>query len=299
MRTLALLILLILVPFSVEALDVPPLKAHVNDYAHMFSGQTVQETERVLADFEAKESTQIVVLTVPTLAGENLEEYSIKVAEAWKIGRKGLDSGMILLIAGQERKIRIEVGRGLEGRLTDLVSGRIIRNEITPRFKTGDFNGGLTAGLAALMSAVKGEYSPQDRGISHARKSAPPIFGLLIFLFVVLIFLGSMSKVLGGIAGAVGLPIAGHIASSGLSLIMLAGLGVVGCIIGLIVSLLFGGGYASRSGTRPRGPFTGGGFWGGGFGGGGFGGFGGGSGDGGGFSGGGGSFGGGGSSGDW
>ena len=298
MRTLALLTLLVLLPFNTDALDVPPLKAHVNDYAHMLSARTVQEMERTLVDFEAKESTQIAVLTVPTLAGENLEEYSIKVAEAWKIGLKGIDSGVILLIAEQERKIRIEVGRGLEGKLTDLVSGQIIRNELTPRFKTGDFDGGLTAGLAAIMSAVKGEYGPQKQDIRHPRKSAPPIFGLLFFLFVVLVFLGSMSKVLGGIAGAVGLPIAGYIASSGLTLIMLAGLGVAGCFLGLIVSLLFGGGYASRSGPGTRGRSTGGGFWGG-FGGGGFGGFGGGSGDGGGFSGGGGSFGGGGSSGDW
>jgi uncharacterized protein len=300
MRTLALIMLLVLLPFSAGALDVPPLKAHINDYAHMFSARTAQEMERTLADFETKESTQIAVLTVPTLAGENLEEYSIKVAEAWKIGLKGLDSGAILLIVEKERKIRIEVGRGLEGRLTDLVSGQIIRNEITPRFKTGDYDGGLTAALAAVMSAVKGEYGPQKQDVRHARKSAPPIFGLLIFLFVALIFLGSMSKVLGGIAGAVGLPVAGHIASSGLPLIMLAGLGVVGCLIGLIVSLLFGGNtLSSRAGGRGR-PPTSGGFWGG-FGGGGFGGFGGGSGDGGGggFSGGGGSFGGGGSSGDY
>ena len=170
MRTLALLILLILLPFSADALDVPPLKAHVNDYAHMFSARTVQEMERTLADFEAKESTQIAVLTVPTLAGENLEEYSIKVAEAWKIGWKGLDSGVILLIAEKERKIRIEVGRGLEGRLTDLISGRIIRNEITPHFKTGDYDGGLTAGLGAIMSAVKGEYGPQRAGYSPCQE---------------------------------------------------------------------------------------------------------------------------------
>jgi uncharacterized protein len=298
MRTLALLTLLILLPFSLGALDVPPLKAHVNDYAHMFSTRTIQETDRALADFETKESTQIAVLTVPTLEGENLEEYSIKVAEAWRIGWKGLDSGVILLIAKKERKIRIEVGRGLEGRLTDLTSGQIIRNVITPHFKTGDFDGGLTAGLGAIMSAVKGEYGPQKQDLRHVRNSAPPIFGLLIFLFVALIFLGSMSRVLGGVAGGLGLPIIGHIAYSGLSLILLAGLGVVGLFIGLIVSLLFGSGCTSRPGTHTRGPLSGGGFWGGGFGGGGFGGFGGGSGEGG-FSGGGGSFGGGGASGDW
>lgn len=297
MRRLVLLILLLLIPCSADALDVPPLRAHINDYARMFSPQTVQAMERALADFEASESTQIAVLTIPTLAGENLEEFSIKVAEAWKVGWKGLDSGVILLIAEKERKIRIEVGRGLEGRLTDLLSGRIIRNEITPHFKTGDYDGGLRAGLIAIMSAVKGEYGPLTQDIHHSRRSTPPIFGLLIFLFVVLIFLGSMSRVLGGIAGAVGLPIVAHIAFSGLSLIMLAGLGAVGLFAGLIMSLLFAGGYSSGRGTRGGGPFTGG-FWGGGFGegagGGGFGG-----GDSGGFSGGGGSFGGGGSSGDW
>jgi uncharacterized protein len=297
MRTAILLILLILLPFSLGALDVPPLKAHVNDYARMFSTRTAQEMERALSDFEANESTQIAVLTVPSLAGENLEEYSMKVAEAWKIGRKGLDSGVILLIAQKERKIRIEVGRGLEGRLTDLVSGRIIRNEITPRFKTGDFDGGFTVGLVAIMSAVKGEYSPQKQNVRHVRKTAPPIFTLLIFLFVALIFLGAMSKVLGGVAGGVGLPLAGHVAFPGLSFGVLAGLGVAGFILGLIMSLLFGG-YGSHTGTRPRRPSAGGGFWGG-FGGGGFGGGFGGFGGGGGFSGGGGSFGGGGSSGSW
>jgi len=301
MRLLALLTLLILLPFSLEALDVPPLKAHVNDYAHLFSAKTVQETERALADFEARESIQIAVLTVPTLETENLEEYSIKVAEAWRIGWKGLDSGVILLVAEKERKIRIEVGRGLEGRLTDLTSGQIIRNEIWPHFKTGDYDGGLSAGLGAIMTAVKGEYGPQKQDLRHVSKSAPPIFGLLIFLFVVLLFLGSMSRLLGGIAGGLGLPIIGHIAYSALPFAMLAGLGVVGFFMGLITSLLFTGGYGSRSGSHARGPFTGGGFWGGGFGGsgGGFGGFGGGSGGDSGFSGGGGSFGGGGSSGDW
>jgi uncharacterized protein len=262
----------------------------------MFSSSTVQEMERVLADFEAAESTQVAVLTIPTLAGENLEEYSIKVAETWKIGLKGIDSGVILLIARDEKKIRIEVGRGLEGRLTDLTSGRIIRSEITPRFQAGDFDGGLKRGLLAITSAVKGEYKPQARDVRHAKKSAPPIFALLMFLFVPLIFLGAMSKILGGAAGAVGLPIAASIAFSGLPLLLLAGLGAVGFALGLVVSSVFGGGFGRWGGHGRGGPFIGGGFGGGSFGGGGFGG---GDSGGGGFSGGGGDFGGGGASGDW
>ncbi len=295
MRIVAFLLLLALLPISIQALDVPPLKAHVNDYAHMFSEQAVRGAERTLTQFETDESTQIAVLTIPTLEGENLEEFSIKVAEAWKIGLKGIDSGVILLIAEREHKIRIEVGRGLEGRLTDLVSGRIIRNVITPHFKNGDYDGGLRAGLSAIMSAARGEFGAEQQDFRHSRKSAPPIFGLLIFLFVALVFLGSMSRILGGVAGGVGLPIVGQVAFSGLSLAMLIGLGVVGFFAGLIMSLLFAGGYSSGRGRHGGGgPFTGGfwgGFGGGGFGGGGFGG--------GGFSGGGGSFGGGGSSGDW
>ena len=299
MRTAALLTFLVLLlglPLGLGALDVPPLKAHVNDYARMFSGGTVQEMERLLTDFEAAESTQIVVLTIPTLAGENLEEYSIKVAETWKIGLKKIDSGVILLIARDEKKIRIEVGRGLEGKLTDLTSGRIIRSDITPRFKAGDFDGGLKRGLLAITSAVKGEYKPQDRDVRHAKKSAPPIFALLMFLFVPLIFLGAMSKILGGAAGAVGLPIAASIAFSGLPLLLLLGLGAVGLILGLIVSTVFGSGFGRWGGPGRGGPFMGGGFGGGLFGGGGFGG---GDSGGGGFSGGGGDFGGGGASGDW
>lgn len=275
--------------FSVPAfpLDIPPLRAHVNDYAGMLSSGTSQKLEQALADFERSDSTQIVVLTIPSLEGESLDEYSIRVAEAWRIGQKGLDNGAILLIAKQERKIRIEVGRGLEGKLTDLMSGRIIRSEITPRFKAGDFDGGVMAGVAAVMKVVKGEYKAQPRDLRHGKKGAPPIFTLLIFLLVACVFLGAISKVLGGLAGAVGLPLIAFLTFPGLALLILAGLGVAGFIVGLFLTFLFGGG--GRGGGFFGGPFIGG--WGGGYGGGSFGG--------GGFSGGGGDFGGGGASGDW
>ena len=140
MRLIGIFLLYLAFSSSALALDVPPLRGHVNDYAGILSPRAVQELETRLADFERSDSTQLVVLTIPSLAGENLKEYSIKVAESWKVGMKGLDNGAILLIAKQERKVRIEVGRGLEGKLTDLVSGRIIRGEIAPRFKAGDFD---------------------------------------------------------------------------------------------------------------------------------------------------------------
>ena len=125
---------------------------------------------------------QIVVLTIPTLAGENLEEFSIKVAEAWKIGQKGLDNGAILLIAKQERKIRIEVGRGLEGKLTDLVSGRIIRGVISPKFKQGDFEGGIAAGVSAVMAAVRGEFPVAPDDGERTSNGAAPLLTLFLFL---------------------------------------------------------------------------------------------------------------------
>jgi len=285
MKNLITVLLLLVLPCLAHALDVPSLRAHVNDYANLLSPAASQRIEAELSAFEQSDSTQIVVLTIPSLEGESLEEYSIKVAEAWKIGQKGKDNGAILLVAKQERKIRIEVGRGLEGKLTDLVSGRIIRNEIAPGFKSGDFDAGVGAGVTAIMAVVKGEYaaSPQDE--HRGRKSTRPIVTLLIFLLVACVVLGAVSKVLGGLAGAVGLPIIASVLFSGAGLILIIILAIVGFFGGLFLSFLFGSG---RGGGLGGGPFLGGGF-GGGFGGGSDGGF----------SGGGGDFGGGGASGDW
>jgi hypothetical protein len=110
-----------------QALDVPPLKGRVNDYAGMISPGVRAQLEMELKDFEQSDSTQIVILTIESLEGESLEEFSIKVAETWKIGQKGKDNGAILLVAKKDRKTRIEVGRGLEGKLTDLTAGRIVQ----------------------------------------------------------------------------------------------------------------------------------------------------------------------------
>lgn len=269
---------------ATHALEVPPLRGHVNDYAALLSPSAASYLEQQLTEFEQAESTQIVVLAIDSLVDESLEEYSIKVAEAWKIGQQKIDNGAILIIAKQDRKIRIEVGRGLEGKLTDLVSGRIIRNEISPRFKEGDFDGGVAAGVMAIMAVAKGEYSAAPRDLRQGKKGANPAFTLLIFVGLAAVFLGSISKILGGVAGAVGLPLVAFLTFSGISMLLLLFLAAGGFVLGLVIAFLFGSG----------GGFFGG--FGGGFGGGYGGGFGGGSG---GFSGGGGGFGGGGASGDW
>lgn len=258
MSRFLLFFLLLILPGTGYALDVPQLRARVNDYAGILSGNAAQELEQRLSAFEREESTQIVVLTIPTLAGENLEEFSIKVAEAWRIGQKGTDNGAILLVAKEERKIRIEVGRGLEGVLTDLVSGRIIRNDIAPRFKEGDMDGGINAGVSSIMAVVKGEYAAEAKDIRHGRKSTSPVFTLAIFFLVGCIFLGAIARALGGIAGAVGLPIIAQLSFPGIGLVMLAVLGVAGFLIGLFLAFLFGrgGGFGGGFG----GPYFGGGF---------------------------------------
>lgn len=271
------------------ARDVPRLKGHVNDYADMLSPAGERQLEAVLTAFEQEESTQIVVLTIPSLEGDSLEDFSIRVAEDWKIGQTQTDNGAILLIAKNDRKIRIEVGYGLEGRLTDLLAGRIIRNAIAPHFKSGRFDQGITAGVSAIIDAVRGEFSSADlpQQPRHAQKSVP-IFPLFALLFLINI-LGRTSRFLGATAGAILFPIAGALFFS-LGPLLLLGLIPMGLVLGLLLSL-FGGplSYGHRASRH------GGGYWGGGFGGGGgisSGGFGG-------FGGGGGGFGGGGASGGW
>ncbi len=268
-----------------HALDVPKLEGYVNDYAMMISPSAKAELERELQTFEQTDSTQIVILTVPSLEGEPIEDFGIKVADAWKIGQKIKDNGVIFIVSKQDRKMRIEVGRGLEGRLTDLMSGRIIDLVVKPRFKREDYDGGFIAGVSALIDATRGEFKADGNRRNRTYESPSRFLTFLIFGGIVMLILGSISRVLGGLAGAVGLPAAVYLAFSSLGLVTLIVLAVVGLILGLFLPILFSAG--GRGGF-----WSGGGFYGtgGGFGGGDAGGFGGG---------GGGGFGGGGASGDW
>lgn len=274
---------------SAHALEVPALQGYVNDYAGMLSPDAKNRLNDELKAFEQSDSTQIVILTIPSLEGEVVEEFGIKVAEAWKIGQKGKDNGILFIVSRQDRKIRIEVGRGLEGNLTDLMAGRIIDLVIKPKFKRGDFDGGLTAGVAALIDASRGEFKADSNHLPQKKQNSSRFLTFLIFLAIALLVLGSISRVLGGLAGAIGLPVLVHLAFMPLSIIAALILAVLGLGAGFLIPLLF----------SSRGHYTGGGFWpGGGF----YGGGGSSSGSsdfGGGFSGGGGDFGGGGASGDW
>jgi uncharacterized protein len=271
----------------VHALEVPKLQGYVNDYAGMISAQAKATLEQELQAFEQTDSTQIVVLTIPSLEGEVLEEFSIKVAEQWKIGQKGKDNGIIVLVSKQDRKIRVEVGRGLEGQITDLMSGRIIDLVIKPNFKRGDFDSGVISGIHALIDATRGEFKADSNGGTHRRNGSSRLLTFLIFGGIAILVLGSVSRSAGAIGGAVGLPLSILLASISIGIWGFIILAVVGAVLGLILPALF------SAGGRGRG-WPGGYYGGGGFGGGSGGGFGGG-----GFGGGGGGFGGGGSSGDW
>ncbi len=189
-RLTALLILLLLLALPALAREVPSAHGYVNDTAGLLSQTTALKLEQFLRDFEKSDSTQIVLLTIDSLEGDALEAYALRVLQNWGVGQKEKDNGALLLIAKAERKVRIEVGYGLEGRLTDLLTGRIIDNEITPRLKQGDFDGGIVAGLVGMAEAVRGEY--QGTGRTGKKKRSNP-FGVLFLLFFVGPFLARLS----------------------------------------------------------------------------------------------------------
>jgi uncharacterized protein len=295
---LCFFLVLCCLPVAAYCLEVPKLQGYVNDYAGMMSPSVKSKLQEELGAFEQSDSTQIVILTIPSLEGENIEEFGIKVGETWKIGHLGKDNGAIFIVSREERKIRIEVGRGLEGKLTDLMSGRIIDQVIKPKFKQGDFNGGFVAGISALIAATRGEFKAGPRRPQRSQKGVPPFLTFLLFFGVFVLFLGAFSRTLGGIAGAIGLPSLVHLAAFPIGIVLVILLALVGFGAGFALPRLFSAGGIRRHSTGGHsGRDLGGGFL---FGSG-MGGYssGGGGLDSGGFSGGGGSFGGGGASGDW
>ncbi|WP_228721462.1 TPM domain-containing protein [Desulfosediminicola ganghwensis] len=272
---------------SAGALEVPPLTARINDYAKMLNPATVSQLENSLKTFEDEQSTQLVVLTIESLEGDSLEDFSIRVAENWRIGQADLDNGAILLIAQNDRKIRIEVGYGLEPTLTDLTSGRIIREIIAPLFKRGDFDQGVINGVNAMMDVVRGEFSAPE---NQASQNQVGLETFPIMLMAVLLFIGKAfgkHKALAAAIGGVAAPVLGYFIL-GAKWLLLAVLVPAGAVGGLIASAFAASSLNSRTIHRGSGRHYGGygsGGLGGGFGGG--------------FGGGGGGFGGGGASGGW
>ncbi|MDE2510652.1 MAG: TPM domain-containing protein, partial [Elusimicrobia bacterium] len=169
------------------ALDVPYLTGRVNDEAHLLDANAARDLDATLKGYEAKTGRQLVVLTLPSLDGDALEDFSIKVARAWKLGRKGQDDGILILVVRDDRKIRIEVGYGLEGTLPDILCGRIIRDEMTPRFRNGDYAGGIKAAVDAVTGVLNGTYSPppdpvtSDSGVGDMPLSQKILMSVFVF----------------------------------------------------------------------------------------------------------------------
>jgi uncharacterized protein len=159
-RTILVALLLGWIFPALADVAVPPLVGRVVDQTGTLSTNDVSNLNQTIRAFEARKGSQVAVLIVPTTAGEAIEQFSIRVAEAWKIGRKKIDDGVLLVIAKNDRKLRIEVGYGLEGALTDVTSKRIIDEIITPRFRSGDFAGGISAGVDRILRIIEGEKLP-------------------------------------------------------------------------------------------------------------------------------------------
>jgi uncharacterized protein len=269
---------------------VPPLSGRVVDQTGTLSASDISALTQKLRDLETRKGSQVAVLIVPTTAPETIEQFSIKVADAWKVGRQKIDDGAILVVAKNDRKLRIEVGYGLEGSLTDATTSRIIDENIVPRFRNGDFAGGISAGVDRIVAVVDGEKLPAP----VSRDQNPDWLNQVdltnpFVLFALIIMGGILRSLLGRLFGA--LTTGGLVA--GLAWFVAGSLGV-SVVLGFIAFFLtmFAETMVSPGG---RGGWSGGGGWVGG--GGSF--SGGSSGDSGGFSGGGGGFGGGGASGSW
>ncbi|MBP6421840.1 conserved membrane hypothetical protein [Candidatus Propionivibrio aalborgensis] len=263
---------------------IPALSSRVTDLTATLSADQRSRLEEKLAAFERQKGAQVAVLIVPTVKPETIPEYALRVVESWKLGRKGVDDGVLLLIAKEDRKLRIEVGYGLEGALNDATAKRIISETISPRFKQGDFYGGIESGLETMLKVIGGESLPEPEQQRDAKNSDDGLDTLLLVGFVLVFVVGGIVRAIFGrflAAGIIG-GVVGIVASLLLSSMLIA---IVVGVIAFLVSLFNGmGGGGGRGGGG--GWSSGASSWGGSSGGGGF-------------SGGGGSFGGGGASGDW
>ena len=205
---------------ALAAVAVPPLTGRVVDQTATLSPGDIASLTQALGDLETRKGSQIAVLIVPTTDGEAIEQFSLRVAEAWKIGRKKVDDGALLVVAKNDRHLRIEVGYGLEGALTDVTTKRIIDEDITPRFKNSDFGGGVSAGVTRMIRIIDGERlpAPAPPHWQPAQGFDPSYMVNPVLLIPVLLFGGLMRSLMGRLVGS----------------------GVAGGVVTLIAWFLFG-----------------------------------------------------------
>jgi uncharacterized protein len=281
--------LLALLMGGAQAQDVqplPPLAAHVTDTVGLLSVDRREAIEARLVALEREKGAQVAVLLVATTRPEAIEEYALRVAEAGRLGRKGVDDGVLFVVARDDRRMRIEVGRGLEGAIPDAIAKRIIADVVTPYFKAGDFPRGVEAGVDAIAARVSGEPLPAPPVPGQGGDGAMGLEELLVVGMIVTIVIGGILRaIFGRLLGAT--LASGLVGFGAWTLTGALAIGVVGGLLAFVFVLVMGSGGGTR---HTGGPWSGGGM--GGMGGGGFG-------RGGGWSGGGGGFGGGGASGGW
>jgi uncharacterized protein len=228
----------LITPLAVAKLSLPQPQGFVNDFAGLLSSQTVATLEEQLGRYEKKTSNEVVVVTVPDLQGTTIEDFAVRLFEKWGIGKKGKDNGILLLIARRERKIRIEVGYGLEPVLTDLEAYGIIVNNITPKFKSGDFDGGVVEGVNQIIRGLSGVELPKVEPASKGGDEQGSLWlalgligGFLFFTWIGAILARSKSWWAGGALGFV-------IGLISLLFIPLA-LGILAIIALTLIGLLF------------------------------------------------------------
>ncbi|HJV93763.1 MAG TPA: TPM domain-containing protein [Azonexus sp.] len=253
---------------------IPPLMARVTDLTATLSAEQKASLEQRLTDLEGRQGAQVVVLLLPSTGPETIEQFGIRLFDAWKIGRQGIDDGVLLIVAKDDRRLRIEVGYGLEGALNDATAKRIIAETMTPLFKAGDIPGGVSAGVDAILKVVAGEALPEPaarddaltRGGGQWNLTDLPeavVFGLLFALVVGGTMLRHLfgnllgSAVAGGVAGGLGWLVVGGV----LGIVGGALLGIFLAVFGLdiLLSGLFSGGSRGGSGGGSGGGFSGGG----------------------------------------
>ncbi|UOA08233.1 YgcG family protein [Methylobacter sp. S3L5C] len=242
-------------------IEIPELSRRVTDLTATLGIQQATALESRLAEFEAKKGSQIIILIVPTTQPEDIAQFGIRVAEAWKIGRKNVDDGVILIIAKDDRKLRLEVGYGLEGAIPDAIAKRVIAETITPFFKKGDYAGGVDAGVTQLMQLIEGESlpTPVDESDDKLNESAF-MFILLGGLIAGFILSAMMGRVMAGILAGLG---------TGALAALFLGLSFAVVLIGIMVFFIVGVRHSGGGGWTGGGGFGGGssGSWGGGGGG--------------------------------
>jgi uncharacterized protein len=238
--------------------EIPKLSSRITDVTGTLSAEQTQALESKLAAFEAKKGSQIAVLIVPTTQPEDIAEFAIKVVDLWGIGRKGIDDGLILIIAKNDRKIRVEVNYGLEGVIPDAIAKRIGTETIAPYFKKNDYYGGINAGVDQILGLIEGEQLPGPTQTNTSQQGEGGfIFLLFGGLFAGSLFSSMFGRVVGGLIAGIG---------SGVIAYLILGFGIGAILIGIIVFFLTsarsgGGGGWSNGGGYYGGGSSGGGSW--------------------------------------